>query len=545
MTDTTFTRRSLLGASLGGAAGLLIGCGSDGAPGTPAVSTTPAPAASPAHPGGVLRWRQPAALQSLDPHTGGFGTGFAASLLYDSPFRIRSSDQPGLQEIEPHLVASFEQPDATTLLLTIGTQARFQDIPPVNARPATVDDVVFSLRRASSTQPEMIHSDLFTAVLDIEAAGTTQVRLRLKEPFAPLLRYLASPWAAIVSREVLELRGSLARDAAGTGAFRLGAYADGRLELQRHDAWWRAAADGSGLPNIDTIVLDPLPGGADRLDALLAGDTDWAPFVPFDRAADLDGRTDLTRADYPLQDYQYVRLRASLGPLRDVRVRRALAFATDRARLIERAYAGRGTPHAVLPASVLPWAASAEALPYHQLDPAQARQLLAAAGVSDELRLTNLSPRDGGLQNAVSRELAAQWSEVGVTLAEQSLPYREYLDRSFAGNFEVNVHWGNRYDDLDGYVSEFETSGARNFGGWGDDEVDRLIAAQRSAIDPDERRAKALELQTALAENAWTIGTASWTNTDAWLARLQGTTASAEPYTQTRMLAESWLREPG
>ncbi len=541
MQDITLSRRSLLAASLAGAAGFLAACGND-APTTPGAASTPPPAAPPAHPGGTLRWRQPAAIATLDPHTGGFGTGFAASLLYDSPFRIRAGE-PGLQTIEPHLAAAFEQPDPTTILLTLAPDATFQPLPPVDGRSVTPEDIVFSLRRVSTRQPEFTHNDLFTEILDVEVAGGREVRLRLRGAFAPLLRYLATPWAAVVPRELLELRGSLDRDAAGTGPYLLAGFDAGRIELQRNTAWWRRAPDGTGLPSIDAIALDPIAGGNDRFEALLAGETDWAPFVPFERVPELDGRAEFTRADYPLQDYQYVRLRSQLGPLRDVRVRRALAFATDRAALIERAYGGRGVPHAVLPPSVLPWAATAEALPYHRADPAQARQLLAAAGFDEGLRLSNLAPRDGGLQNALSRELALQWATVGVILTEQSLPYREYLDRTFAGNFQVNVHWGNRYDDLDGYVSEFATSGSRNFGGWGDAEVDALIAEQRRTMDPDERREKALELQTALAENAWAIGTASWLNTDAWTARLEASAASAEPYTQTRLLAGAWLRD--
>ena len=121
-------------------------------------------------------------------------------------------------------MSSFEQPDPTTLLLNLADGVRFQDVAPANGRALTADDVVFSLRRVSGSQPEFIHSDLFSAVLDIEAAGADQVRLRLREAFAPLTRYLAAPWAAIIPRELLELHGSLAQDAAGTGAYRLAAW---------------------------------------------------------------------------------------------------------------------------------------------------------------------------------------------------------------------------------------------------------------------------------------------------------------------------------
>jgi peptide/nickel transport system substrate-binding protein len=538
----TVSRRTLL-LTVGAAGATVFGlaaCG-DGSDSTatPARGT----ASPPSNPGGTVRWTQPAALDHLDPHTTGFGGGFAVSLVYDTLFRLRRTGDAALQEIEPHLAASFEQPEPTRVLLRLDPAARFQDREPVNGRSVTAEDVVFSLRRVTSGAPEFVHRSFFEAVEDIDAPEDGVVALAMSRPFAPLLRHLATPWPAVVPREVIELRGDLRSDGVGSGPFVLQANDETGVVLARSANWWRTAG-GAGLPNLDSVSVRGFPRAAERFDALLAGQTDAAAFVPFERAPELDERTEFARADYPLQDFQYVRFRTSRGALRDVRVRRALSLATDRSALVREAFGGRGVAHAVLPSSVKPWALPIEDLPYYRFDPEQATQLLAAAGFDEGLDLTNLAPENIPLQEAIVSGLTRQWRAVGVEMASQASPYGEYLDRTFAGTFEVNVHWGNRYDDVDGYVAEFETGSSRNFGAWGDPEVDQLIQAQRAALDPQARLELLSELQTSLAENAWAIGTASWLNTDAWTARLQDTEAAAEPYAQTRWLGESWL-QPG
>ena len=534
MTQDTvlISRRRLLSASAAGLATAVTGCQD-----RPAATPQPAGAAPvPAHPGGLLRWSQPAAIDHLDPHTSAYGGGFVASLLYDTLFRPRRTADPAPLEPEPHLAASMEQPEATVVLLRLQPGARFHDLAPVLGRPVLAEDVVFSLRRITGGRPEFIRRQSLAALQEVQAVDDATVRLRLDAPYAPLTAQLSTPWPAIVPRELVELQGDLQRTAIGSGPYALDSYQDGSVEVVRNAAWWRRSDDGSALPNIDRIALSPETRPERRLDRLLQGGADWAPFVPFERAGEL---TDAyATAQYPLADFQHVRMVVRRTSLRDVRVRRALSLALDRRGIVARAFGGRGEPHGVLPPSVKPWALSPDRLPYYQ---EQARGLLEAAGFEQEMRLVNLAPQNVPLQNAYTEAVREQWAAVGVRVSDREVAYADYLAQVRELNFDVNVHWGERYDEVDGYLAELETGNPRNFGGWGNEEVDGLIQQQRRELDSSARRALVDQVQRAAAEQGWLIGVASWLNTDAWTVRLKETAASVSPFAQTRWLAESWL----
>lgn len=121
-------------------------------------------------------------------------------------------------------------------------------------------------------------------------------------------------------------------------------------------------------------------------------------------------------------------------PLADVRVRKALNYATDRAAIAKALFPGTGQPASQLsvPGGYGYVPALASAYPY---DLARARQLLAAAGYGHGFPLKIVTGEYGGM-NLVAQALAQQWRKAGVSL--QVTDYanaNQYYSAAFGGKF--------------------------------------------------------------------------------------------------------------
>ncbi|MBN9161481.1 MAG: ABC transporter substrate-binding protein, partial [Myxococcales bacterium] len=134
----------------------------------------------------------------------------------------------------------------------------------------------------------------------------------------------------------------------------------------------------------------------------------------------------------PGANLTYMLARTDRGPLADVRVRKAIALAIDRARIAKTLLAG----HASAASTLLPpthWAhTDAEPLAH---DPAAAQRALAEAGVLP-LRLTLLTSTDR-LRGTIARQIAQDLSGIGVFLEVIPLELGTMIARLGAGDFEL------------------------------------------------------------------------------------------------------------
>jgi peptide/nickel transport system substrate-binding protein len=166
----------------------------------------------------------------------------------------------------------------------------------------------------------------------------------------------------------------------------------------------------------------------------------------------------------------------------DVRVRRALAHAIDRAAILRWLFNGQGRlAEALLPPEH--WAGASDLRPYAH-DPVQARSLLRAAGFGPEqpLRLSYKTSSDP-FRLRIASVLQAQLAEVGIDLVIQSYDWGTFFGDIKAGRFQLyGLTWvGVRLPDIFRYAfhsASLPPNGA-NRGRYLSPEADRLIAAAR------------------------------------------------------------------
>lgn len=438
---------------------------------------------------------------SIDPHFAEIGTNIVVRQhLFDSLVDVGPD-----MDLRPGLALSWQTTaDPLVWDVVLRQGVRFHDGSPFTAR-----DVVFSFRRAPDIPgaPSSYRRHL-EDIADIEAVDDHRLRIRTRLPLPTLANNLAP--IAIVSHRIGERAEpgdfNTGRHAIGTGPYKFAEWVSGsHVRMVADPGHWR------GKPVWDEVVLKPIVNPGARVAALLAGDVDAINDVPpidvprLSRDARLaiwQGQS--SRVIFWMMDVfreTTPNVTAKDGgpipnPLKDARVRQAIALVLDRGAIVSQIMDGLATPaHQVVPPG-LPGHDAAFRMPAADL--AAARRLMAEAGLADGFRMTihvtaNRYPNDLKQAQAVAQMLA----RIGIEAKVASLPLAIYFTeaRRFEFSFGL-VGWG--FTNGDPYVilrETFQTRANNNYGRWSNEQADALLARIRVDMDKTTRDAAIRDLQ--------------------------------------------------
>ncbi len=455
----------------------LVACSPQHAPETPLVI--------PAEPvdGGTLRVALQADGRSLDPHR----VADAASMrLVENLYSTLLRYAEGYGEIEGDLAERWEiGDDGRTYTFHLRRDARFHR----SGRPVTAADAAYSLRRIIDHE---MRAQQFRHLESVEAPGAFTLVVRLSQPVAPFLTYLAHPMNAVVDREVVEANGGrLDRADAGSGPFQLVEWRkDRHFIMERHPAYHEA-----GRPRLGRVLLRPLPDETARSTALRNGEVDLVLDVPEKDRSLIERAPGVALQSVPGTFWEYVGMNCKRKPFDDVRVRQAVAWALDREALNRMVKFSRSVP---LTGGVFPsnhWAYADLDL-YPEPRPARARALLAEAGHPDgfstRLRVGSAFPYQVAAAQIVKQQLRAVGIDVELVAEESSV----FFDALGRGDFDMTlVGWLGFVDPDEWLHPIFHSGGAWNQQGYANARVDALLDAARRESDPDIRRGRYREAQ--------------------------------------------------
>src|SRR5438445_1086733 len=343
--------------------------------------------------GGIFRIRGEDATTGFDPHLSANHHRIATNLSFTHSrlvkVRAGASVVPGTLPIEPDLAESWTQPGDRTYVFRLRKGARWHSKAPVNGRELTADDVNYTYERVL-TRNRNPNRSMLGLVAKIDALDRYTVRFTLSEPFGWFLDYLATTVMWIVAPEAVERFGDLRRAEAciGTGPWMLERYEPNvRLTFVRNPNYFLP-----GLPYTAGIEVTVDEDPSSRLAAWLAGRYDFAPeYGQCVRRLDLDvarpRKPPLKTQDFIVLFGGITMMKLDREPFRDVRVRRALALASNWKEGLETNAWSPGTsaPNPTIPAALREWT-----IPISQLTPegrrlydqdlSEARRLLAQAG---------------------------------------------------------------------------------------------------------------------------------------------------------------------
>lgn len=373
-------------------------------------------------------------------------------------------------------------PDARSYIFYLRPNVRFSDGTPFDARIAK-----FSLLRAIAPGSSNAQAQALAEIAGIDILDPLTVRIRLRAPDAGLPVLLA--WGDCVMVAPASA-GKLASDPIGTGPFRYANWARGdRLTLVRNDAYWGAKP---ALRRIDyRFISDPAAAYA----AVKTHAVDLFPDYPApENLAQLRADPSLRVTTAPSEGEVILALNNAKGPLRDVRVRRAIASAIDRRAVIDGAMYGYGQPIGSHFPPQNPDYVDLTGLYPH--DPARARAQLAQAGYPHGLTLTLKLPPPAYARRS-GEIVAAQLAAVGIKAVIVPVEWPQWLDEVF-GRHDYDMTVINHVEP-----SDYVIYGRKDYYfGYRGDAVAALLAQVKATADPARRHALLGAIQRRIAGDA-------------------------------------------
>jgi len=400
----------------------------------------------------------------------------------------------------PRLAESWDFTDGGRVLtFHLRGGVRFHD-----GAPFTSADVKYTYERVIDPKSRAIgRIDGFLPVERVETPDDLTVRVVYQHPYAPALAAWEVP---ILPRHLYEkddfLTSRYNRAPVGTGPFRFVSWETGRrIVLASNPDYW------GGRPFIDTFEFQLIPSQETTLQALLAGEIDYASLSPVQWKAHAQDPAFSRRFEtvrYLPLFFLYIAWRGdgSTPYFADPRVRRAMTLALDRDGYVSTVLQGSGfVPDSVFHPAVL---APDPALPALHYDPVRTAALLDEAG----WRIDPATGRRGragvpfqfnllifsGSEDHVQFAQVAQESlrRLGIDMTIQRLDWPTLWSRLQKGHFQAAVSGlvaGVDPDDTAyGLLHSSQIKGGQNYAAFHDAQVDAWLEAGRRAVDPDERR---------------------------------------------------------
>jgi ABC-type transport system substrate-binding protein len=315
----------------------------------------------------------------------------------------------------------------------------FSDGTPLNG------EVVKANLEAQKASP--LTASVFGPVLSFQLAGPMEVKVLLRQPWVAFPFYLSAQVGLIVPAASLADPKGASRRPVGTGPFVFKEYTAGSgMVVTRNPHYWRA-----GQPYLDEIDFKILPDSQTRAQTLEAGGLDAMGTT---RAADVikfgalkDAYSVHRAAGMSVPESMFM-LNTLVPPLDDVRVRRALAYATDRKAIIATLASGLTTEADGPWSQDSPWYVPGGDYPSY--DPAKAialvKQVEAEKGpISFEV----LSTPDPNTMQAVELE-QDMWRKVGVKVTIKQADQADLINRAVTGNYSATVWTQFSAPDPDG-----------------------------------------------------------------------------------------------
>ena len=390
--------------------------------------------------------------QPLDPITCPDGMQqTVASLICEGLFRLNGALEP-----EPCLCERYTADEAhLTYTFTLRAGVVFSD-----GAPLTAADGKAALERARTSAR---YGARLRNVASLSAAGDT-LTVTLSAPDGRFPSLLDIP----ISRA-----GEEANIPLGTGPY-LFAREESGAYLVASETWRQ-----SGERPVERIFLEEAADGDAALYRFTSRDVQLI-------TADLTGASpvsvtgDVRYQDAPTTVMQYLLCNTRRQPLDSASLRRALGLGINRGYLVSALLSGHGD------------SASAPVSPVSALYPRQLEESYSAAAFSaalaecgyvSERTLALLVNRENPFKVSAAEHLARTFTSAGVPTEAVILPWEEYTAALEAGNFDLcysevklAANW-----DLSALLS---SAGTLNYGGWADEETDRLLSAYAAASDP-------------------------------------------------------------
>jgi len=343
---------------------------------------------------------------------------------------------------------------------------------------------------------------------EVTTKGDHEVTFHLMRPQAGFLAMLATGWSPVYPCHVTPAQMRL--HPIGTGPFKFVEFkANQSITLTRNPEYFKP-----GRPYLDGIEFIIIKDVSTRLLAFMAGKTDFYPGVTIPQLADVKSQAPNAICEvYSANVSRNMLVNSSAPPFDNPELRRALTLSLDRKAYIDIITAGQGDIGGVMqpPPSGL-WGMPIEMLqklpgydPDVQKNRAEARKIMAKLGYGPDKRLTGVtvSTRNIAGYRDPAVLLIDQLKEIYIDAKLDAIDTTQWYPILMRKDYKIGVNvTETATDDPDVAFYENYVCGAqRNYTGYCNPEVDKLVDQQSAESDMEKRKKLVWEIERRLAED--------------------------------------------
>jgi peptide/nickel transport system substrate-binding protein len=417
--------------------------------------------------------------------------------------------------------------DGTVLTLKLRDGLTWSD-----GESLTADDFVFTYEMIIDPNNTVATSYPYDELESVEATDDQTVVMTFAAPFIP---WAANLWHGLlpehILRSVYDAEGTIdnadwnLNPTVGSGPFVFDEWESGSFaRFVRNEAYW------GEQPKLDEIFVRFVPDDASQINALVAGDGDFGTFFDYSDLPTLEDAGVIIYSVVSGFDEGWFFFLGEPGhpALKDVRVRQAIAYAFDRASLVEDLLLGLTTPAITFWDLTPPYADPS--LPVWPYDPTEAERLLDDAGWVDsnddgtrdkdgvELVL-KFGTTDRDIRVDTQAVVQQQLAEVGIGVElftyEYDLYFSGYGEGGPVATGEIDIAQYSdcpQFPDPDIYYwlcEEIPTDEYPDGGNWQwicDEELEALFEAEISEPDPEVRTQIFHDISRMIYEKMYWLG---------------------------------------
>jgi oligopeptide transport system substrate-binding protein len=483
--------------------------------------------------GQVMHYISGSEPESLDPHV---STGQPETRIYIALFEGLTEYHPVTSEPIPSIAERWEANDNNTeFTFHLRRNARWSNGDAITAR-----DFVYSLRRALS--PALASRSAYLAYsikgaqafnegkgrpedVGIEAVDDYTVKYTLATPVPYLTGLVTHQFFRLVPQKAIDKYGDAwtrPENILTCGPFKVQSWRSyDRLIVVRDPMYWDAA-----VVKLDQITFYPVEDTTTQMNLYKAGEVDavYNHTVPYAWVDDMRRLKDYM--DKPENAIEYYMFNTKKAPTSDIRVRRALNMAIDKAALA--VYRRVVKPlTAFTPEGIFPGYPQPKGAPF---DPQKARDLLAEAGYRDAtgkydpskfpVDQMEISFNTNEPNKQTAEFVQAQWKQhLRLTVPLKNVEWKTFLDSRAKLEYKgaARAGWVGDYLDPYSFLDLFSTEFGDNGTGWSPPEYVQMLRDANMQHDPAKRYALMAKAESFLLDAQPVIPL--YTNATDWLKK--------------------------
>jgi peptide/nickel transport system substrate-binding protein len=438
--------------------------------------------------GGALRAALTGEPDTLDPATSSIYTG---AQVYENIFsKLVDIDASG--KFVPDLALSWTQVDPSTWKFNLADNATFH-----NGEKFTSSDVKYTFDRILNPKTASAYAGLYSQIASVDDSDPHVAVFHLKSPFGPFLTNLATN-GEIVNRKAIE-GGDPARKPVGTGPFSFVEWVQGdHITLKKNPSYFKR-----GLPHLDSIAFRFMPVDQSRIDALTAGELDWADAIPLQQVTSLSKDSRFTYVTSPVAGIpDFLSMNTKAAPFDNPKVRQAVALAVNRADVRDAAYLGTGELGLIEMPTGSAWYDATGIFAAEQ-NAAKAKQLLAEAGYPNGLAVEYLGLPQYPELLKTGQVVQDELKQIGVTMTIKPVDVSVWFDAFSTLKYQITSAYQERTIDPDNFYSlVIKSGGPINATGYSNPAVDAIIDKAAASDDMAARKDLYRQIRTTVTSDA-------------------------------------------